>query len=360
MRTRALVGVLVMAFALGMIGLASTASAAGIKDLPDNTPRPMPVGVSLSILDVQGIKENMNTLYATVEFRQTWRDPSLAFNPIKIGTEKIVYTDAEAQQFLDTHWNPHIILTNQISTTGTPQIGVEIHPDGTVNVISTINAGFYIRSDYFDFPFDRQAFPIDIASDRYYRGLLTLTYGTEEKAASVIDRTVHLAQWTLTGLSAEHSTRVGWDGTSFEHLTIAILATRNTLQYAPQLFLPYLFIMISPIIVLLLKVGNVVDKATMLSGAALATIALQFTVATSFPEVVLTDNIVSRMFWLGYAFLLIMLLLVITIYNPTIKFFKDPYLVEEMQAQLNWIPAMIFIVLVIGTILAPVLRQTFS
>jgi hypothetical protein len=346
-------------FSLALI-CSSVSRATSIKEMPENAPRPMPVGVSLSILDVQGIKENLNTLYATVEFHQTWRDPRLAFDPIKLGAEEIVHTDTDAKQFLDTHWNPHIVLTNQISTTGTPEVGVEIRPDGTVSVITTVNAGFYIRSDYFDFPFDRQAFPIDIASDRYYRDLLTLSYGSGGKAASVIDRSVHLAQWTLTGLSPERSTRIGWDGTSFEHLTVKILATRNTLQYAPQIFLPYLFIMISPLIVLMLKVDSVVEKTTMLSGAALATIALQFTVAASFPEVVLTDNIVSRMFWLGYAFLLIMLILVITVYNHTIAWFKDPYVIAEIRAQLNWVPAMIFLVLLIGTILAPVLRHMFA
>jgi hypothetical protein len=66
------------------------------------------------------------------------------------------------------------------------------------------------------------------------------------------------------------------------------------------------------------------------------------------------------MFWLGYAFLLIMLLLVITVYNHTIAWFRDRYVIEEMRAQLNWVPAMIFLVLLIGTILAPVLRHTFA
>lgn len=335
-------------------------AAADLKDMPEETPRPMPVGISLSLLDVQGIKENLNTLFATVEFRQTWVDPRLAFDPIKRGSEQIVYIDKDAMQFLDANWNPHVILTNQVSASGIPKTGVQVRSNGTVVVTSTINGAFYIRSNYFDFPFDRQAFPIDIASDRYNRDLLTLNFGAEEKAASVIDRTVRLTQWTLTGLSPERSTRIGWNGTTFEHLAIRIQATRNTVQYAPQIFLPYLFIMVSPLLVLLLKIDNVVEKATMLSGAALATIALQFAVAASFPEVVLTDNIVSRMFWLGYAFLLIMLLLVITVYNTTMKVFSDPYVTLEMRAQLNWIPAGVFLVLLIGTILAPVLRQIFS
>ena len=339
---------------------ALSAHANAPTEMPENVQQPMPVGVSLAVLDVQGIKENISTLLATVELRQTWSDARLAFDPIKQGADRIIYTDKDAYKFLDEHWYPHIVMTNQISTTGAPVIGVEVHPDGSVVLISTITAGFYIRSEYSDFPFDRQAFPIDIASSRYNRSQLTLSHNSDEKARSVIEHSVHLAQWSLTGLTAERTTRIGWDGTSFEHLSIKILAKRNTLQYAPQIFLPFLFIMIAPLIVVVLKGENLLQKATMLSGAALATIALQFTIAASFPEVVLTDNVVSRMFWLGYVFLLIMLLFVVTIYNTAIKLFTTPHFVEEVCVQLGWIPALIFLVLLLGNVLSPVLRHIFS
>jgi hypothetical protein len=335
-------------------------SASDLTRMPDNAPRPLPVAVSLSILDVQAIKENLNTMFATVELHQSWLDPRLAFDPIKQGSDRLVYTDREALSFLDQHWNPHIVITNLVSTTGTPELGVEVLPDGTVTEIRTINAGFYIRSDYSDFPFDRQSFPIDVASDRYNRGELALLFGSEEKAASAIDRSVHLAQWSLLGLAGERSIRTGWDGTSFEHLSINVLMKRKTLQYAPQIFLPYLFIMMAPLLVLVIKIDDVFQKATLLSGAALATIALQFSVAASFPEVVLTDNIVSRMFWLGYAFLVVMLLLIITVYNTTLNMFKDTHVIKELRFQLHWMPAVIFLVLLVGTILAPILRQTLA
>ncbi len=339
---------------------AFSSRASSLTDIPDDSPRPMPVGVALSVLDVQGVKENLNTMLATVELRQTWQDPRLAFNPVAEGSDRVVYTEYAALKFLDTHWNPHITITNLISTTGTPLTGVEIRPDGLVTEIRTITAGFYIRSDYSDFPFDRQSFPIDIASDRYNRNQLTLVYGADEKAASVIDRSVHLAQWQLIGLRAVHAMRVGWDGTDFEHLSINVLTRRKTLQYAPQIFLPYLFIMMAPLILLINKMDNIVQQATMLSGAALATIALQFSVGASFPDVVLTDNIVSRMFWFAYAFFITMLLLVVTVYNPTVRLSKNRYVVEELRAQLNWMPAVAFLILLIGTILSPVLRQAFS
>ena len=338
---------------------ASASPASDLTQMPENAPRPLPVAISLSILDVQGIKENLNTLFATVELRQTWLDSRLAFDPIKQGLDRQIYTDQEAQSFLDQHWNPHIIITNLIGTTGTPEIGIEVRPDGTVTEIRTITAGFYIHSDYSDFPFDQQSFHIDIASDRYNRDALMLLYGSDEKAVSAIDRSVHLAQWTFLGVDGEHSTSIGWDGTSFEHLTINLQAKRKTLQYAPQIFLPYLFIMMAPLLVLVIKFEDVFQKATLLSGAALATIALQFSVAASFPEVVLTDNIVSRMFWLGYAFLVVMLLLIITVYNTTLNF-RDTHVIKELRVQFNWIPAALFLVLLIGTVLAPVLRQTFS
>lgn len=338
---------------------ASASLASDLTQMPESAPRPLPVAVSLSVLDMQGIRENLNTLFATVELRQTWLDSRLAFDPVKQGMDRQIYTDREAQSFLDQHWNPHIVITNLISTTGTPEIGVEVRPDGTVTEIRTLTAGFYIHSDYSDFPFDQQMFPIDVASDRYNRDALTLLYGSEERAASAIDRSVHLAQWTFHGLVGEHSSSIGWDGTSFEHLTIKLQAKRKTLQYAPQIFLPYLFIMMAPLLVLIIKFEDVFQKATLLSGAALATIALQFSVGASFPEVVLTDNIVSRMFWLGYAFLVVMLSLIITVYNTTLQF-RDTHVIKELRVQLNWIPAALFLVLLIGTVLAPVLRQTFS
>lgn len=338
-----------------------TANASDLHQMPKNTPRPMPVGVALSILDIQDIRENLNTMYATVELRLTWQDPRLAFDPIKQGSNRLEYADQDALRFLDAHWTPRIVMTNQISVTGTPAIGVEVLPDGTVIEVRTVNAGFYIRSDYSDFPFDRQAFPIDIASDRYNRDQLTLQYGAEEAAASTIGRSAQLAQWTLTGLEADHSAPIGWDGTSFEHLGIKLKATRNTLQYAPQIFLPYLFIMLGPVILLVVRADEaVLQKATMLSGATLATIALQFSVGASFPDAVLTDNIVSRMFWLGYAFLVTMLLLVITVHNTTIHLFKDPYVLKELRTHLNWMPVVAFTVLTAGNILAPLLRHAYS
>lgn len=338
---------------------AFVSSAADLTRMPDNAPRPLPVAVSLSVLDIQGIKEDLNTMFATVELHQTWRDSRLAFDPIKQGADRLVYTDQDAISFLNQHWNPHIIITNLISTTGTPEMGVEVRPDGTVSAIRTLNAGFYIHTDYSDFPFDQQSFPIDIASDRYNRDQIALVFGSEERAASTVGRSVHLAQWSLLGLTGERSAAVGWDGASFEHLGINVLAKRKTLQYAPQIFLPYMFIMMAPLLVLVVKIEDAFQKATLLSGAALATIALQFSVAASFPEVVLTDNIVSRMFWLGYAFLAVMLLLIITVYNTTLHF-KDTHLIKELRIQLNWMPALIFLVLLVGTVLAPVLRQTFS
>jgi hypothetical protein len=337
-----------------------TSAASDLTHMPEKTPQPLPVAVSLSILDIQGIRENLNIMAATIQLREIWQDPRLAFDPIREGVDRLIYANQDALLFLEQHWNPRLVIPNLTSTTGTPEVGIVVQPDGTVTEIRTLDGGFSIHSDYSDFPFDQQSFPIDIASDRYDRTKLILLYGADEKASSTISRTVHLAQWSLLGLAGDHYTSAGWDGASYEHLIIHLIVGRKTLQYAPQIFLPYLFIMLAPLLILVIRVDDVFQKATMLSGAALATIALQFSVGTSLPEVVLTDNIVSRMFWFAYGFLVVMLLLSITIYNTTLTLFKDRHLLEELRVQLNWIPAALFLVLLAGTIFAPMFRRKFS
>jgi hypothetical protein len=337
-----------------------SASAPAAPEIPADAPQPLPVGVALSVLDIQGIRENLSTLFATVELRLTWHDSALAFDPLKLGADRLKLVDAEAKKFLDDHWNPQVGIVNLTSTTGAPLLGLQVQSDGTITVVRTIVGGFYARSDFSDFPFDRQAFAFDIASSKYNRDQLSLEFGPAERAESSIDPHVRQPQWKLDDLDAVRSDQRGWDGTSYEHLAIRLLAARNTGQYAPQIFLPYFFIMMAPIIVLVIRTDNLVQKATILSGASLAMLALQFSIATSFPEVVLTDNIISRMLYLGYGFLVTMVVLVITIFNTNLMLIRDPYLSEELRRQLHWVPAAAYLVILIGTILAPILRHSLA
>ncbi len=55
-------------------------------------------------------------------------------------------------------------------------------------------------------------------------------------------------------------------------------------------------------------------------------LAPQFSIAASFPEVVLTANIISRMLYLGYGFLVTMVVLVVTVFNTNLALIRDPYL----------------------------------
>ena len=345
---------------LALVLLLWSTGAGAVPQMPDDAPQPLPVGVALSVLDIQGIRENVSTLFATVELRLTWHDSALAFDPLKLGTERLKLVDAEAKKFLDDHWSPQVNIVNLTSTTGTPALGLQVQSDGTITVVRTIVGGFFARSDFSDFPFDRQAFAIDIASSKYNRDQLSLEFGPAERAASSIDPHVHQPQWTLDNLDSVRSDQRGWDGTSYEHLAIRLLATRNTGQYAPQIFLPYFFIMMAPVIVLVIRTDNLVQKATVLSGASLAMLALQFSIAASFPEVVLTDNIISRMLYLGYGFLVTMVLLVITVFNTNLPIIRDSFLSEELKRQLHWAPAAAYLVLLVGTVLAPIVRHALA
>jgi hypothetical protein len=301
---------------------------------------PLNVGVSMVVHKVSKLNESDGSFNALIDLVLRWNDPSLAYEPVKEGTDRKQFNGSDATAFLSQIWTPGITVANLAGDAELREDGVMVYPDGTINYNQRISGTFRHNYDLSNFPFDKQGLPIELLSGRYDVNKVVFVHDQADVDSSGIRSDgIQLPGWKAKkDLEFNISRELGWDKSYYSKLETIITTKRNSKSHLPGVYFPFTLIMLVPTVLSLWAKGlKFEDSLNAWAGSILTLLALVFTVAIQYP-LLQPDNIFYATFWTGFAFQLIMLLVVGTLYNPAVKYkLGDRYVVEEVSSVLRWI-----------------------
>jgi hypothetical protein len=105
--------------------------------IPENTPRPLKIGVAVFINNITKVNDQAGTFEGSLDLQLRWKNVDLAFNAKKMGTNRLEFEHDSAVQKLASIWTPALTLAN--ATIQSMEQGLFIYADGTV---------VYIRRTY--------------------------------------------------------------------------------------------------------------------------------------------------------------------------------------------------------------------
>ena len=149
--------ILVVVFVAMSIQLVRSAETPALIDRPGSGNGPTQVSVGIWIVDVSSIDSAQQNFTADIAVVLQWKDARLAHT----GTGLAHYA-------LDQVWTPRVAIANETSTVSRkfPE-SVEVEPDGTVIYRQRYVGSFTQSLRLQSFPFDRQAFHIQLVAIRY-------------------------------------------------------------------------------------------------------------------------------------------------------------------------------------------------
>ena len=164
---------------------AATPSAWGDIDRPEQDKGPTRVRMMMYVLDMDDVDSAEQRFTVNVYYEARWRDPRLAHRGSKV---KLLP--------LNKVWHPRLQFVNQQRLWSTlPEI-VEAAPDGEVLYRQRIWGHFSQPLKLRDFPFDHQAFNIQIIATRYRGNEVELVLDPDHKCGIAKDFSV--ADWEVT------------------------------------------------------------------------------------------------------------------------------------------------------------------
>lgn len=145
---------------------------------------PVPVQVSLVVLDVSGIDDTLQQFSANLFVRAEWTDPSQIHDGP--GVRHVP---------LDEVWNPRLEIANELLLRETLPDTVQVSPDGHAVYFQRVVGTLAEAMDLHDFPFDRQTFSVRFAAVGYTAEEVALIVSRDR--AAMLDHDWSVANWTL-------------------------------------------------------------------------------------------------------------------------------------------------------------------
>jgi hypothetical protein len=180
------------------------------------------------------------TFEAEVFLDLVWNDPRLAFDPKKVGVEKEVFLEHEAELELERIWWPDIEFENGQGERDVEGRELVILPDGTVEYSERFHGKFTFDPALRKFPFDRQNFELHVDSFAWdERSLVFVPY--EEKSG--YDESIHTQEWNIVAVQKEvHLKKEVRSPHAFSGATLSIEAERESGYYLWKIVAPVLII----------------------------------------------------------------------------------------------------------------------
>lgn len=311
--------------------------------------KPVKVGVTVLFNSITKINNATNNFEASVDIHLNWVDPSLAFDPITLGTFRQELCEKQAEEKLTKIWNPHVIIDNLEGKPEKERQCLLIYADGTVELIQRVRSLFKASFNLATFPFDTQKLSIKLLSDKYNNNEIQFVQDQKELNYSGLREGLKLYGWNIVRIRYHQMDIRGLNGTFYPEFEARITIQRQPLIYSFD-FAPLLLIVVVPTLVTLYVSAETSARLGYWSGAILALIALSFTLNLRHPALPagsILSQIISIIF--GYEFL--MIILTLTILNPTIgKKVKNPYVIPEMINFLRWSVPICFTALILARV----------
>jgi hypothetical protein len=164
---------------------------------PPEQDGPVVVRAAFELRDIHEINDVVETFDFSGVLTLTWNDPRQAFEPGD-GAEEKVFQGSYQFNELATGWYPQVVLVNEAGSYQKSGIVLRIEPDGTSTLIETITATAETELDMRWFPFDSHRLEAVFAVLGFDRDEILLQAEAVPEG-SLLDSTVRIPQWTITG-----------------------------------------------------------------------------------------------------------------------------------------------------------------
>jgi len=273
--------------------------------LPEEISRPLRAHVSFRLLDVTKIQETSGEVSAIIEIRQAWQDPTLRFDAVKAGRQRLDYAGEDAKARIGEIWTPALITEGQIGEARSSASSISIYSDGRVQLIEQIAGDFRFRTDLSAFPFDTQRVSFSFVSQYHPSDDLVFVVNDSDRAVSSYADRLTISDWTAQSLTFRNESFYGWNARPFSRLSVEIDMSRNWPRYVLRIFVPFVAVLSVSLFILW---GAVSDRPSITYSALLALAALGFTFEASFPGSMSVNSPIALMISIGYFYLIITLL----------------------------------------------------
>lgn len=318
---------------------------------PRGVELPIPVKVSGWIHSITKIDEVEGTFTGEIDVWLRWVDPRLAFDPATTGGfDRLEYGFDEAPAKIAQIWTPLASIAN-LDKGGDEKQALIIEANGHVGLMRKTNGRFKTALEFGRFPFDTQNLTVEIRSPRYGANVVAFSQEPIDRQRSGVNAELLIPNWRM-----EHSigfsvgTRRGWTGRDHSVAYMTIRAHRETAQYFFQLFLPFFTIMMFPPLALWVPKAEVMPRANMAFSGLFSLIAFSYSIFVRYPMLAAVDNVMVSLLWLGYVYLALVLLVIMTVLNPAFTSrFPGKHLWAETVDYLTWAIPLLFVLFMAGT-----------
>lgn len=306
---------------------------------PSNIQLPIRISTAIIFEDISSIDERLEQFTAGIKLRLNWNDPRLAFDRLRIGTDRIEFGNESARRKLETIWTPKIKVDNLVGDPTREEPGLFIFSDGSVIYTQRLQGVFDTKFDLSRFPFDIQKLEIVLTSPEYSVGQVLLVHKDVDRAFSGVQQGVGLPNWlfhwSFSDLNFIASQFRGWNEGIFSQITAQVTAKRSAIQYLPSLFIPLFVILFLPLLALWIDT-DLSERINWILTGLFSLIALYFSTVLQYPALDV-GSAINQLFWVGYVLQWSVLLIILIFFNKDIAYkLFDRYVIDEFIAFLLW------------------------
>jgi hypothetical protein len=225
----------------------ANAAEAQVFTTPPLTNQPTEVHIAVTLEEITDIDEAANTFGLKGYLQLVWRDPRLAFDPIKMGVVGETYLEKNAQEKLDQIWWPDVKFSNETEPRRISNEELIISSDGSVEYRERFRATMASNYDMRKFSFDTQKLTVKIKSFAWTDRVLV--FRVESDVLSLAPQ-FRIPGWTFVGFNEE----IRESRESGEHESFSLFTGSIEMKREPGFFL---FKFIVPLTVVMLLITSV-------------------------------------------------------------------------------------------------------
>ena len=327
------------------------ADAAPLVAVPTGKGLPVVVRAALFFNQIQAFNDNQNTFEATTDLRLSWFDLRLRY-PAEEGLNGYKeYRVSAAEAELAKMWTPRIRLVNRVGEPTFSERRLRIFPDGRVETIARTTATYKVPVDLSRFPFDHQSLLIELVVQEDTIETVDLDFSSEDVAFSRVASSVEMDGWTPGLVNLKRELVAGWNGDRYARVLAALDVRRVASSTIATIFIPLFASLLIPFLATWMNRAvddgfevEAFELANVIIGGLFAVIALAFTISSAYPNLVSSDNTVSRLLGLNYVALAVGLVITVVFYRYRMpaRWF-GAYVQEQMFTFLSWAFPLMFI-----------------
>jgi len=271
--------ILVVVLVAMSIQLARGADAPAVIDRPGSGNGPTKVSTGIWIVDITAIDSAQQNFTADIAVVLQWKDARLAHT----GTGLAHYA-------LDQIWTPRVAIANETSSVSRkfPE-SVEVEPDGTVIYRQRYVGSFTQSLRLQSFPFDRQAFHIQLVAIRYRPNEVQFVPDQDWidhglKQAGGIAPSITLPDWTIENWNTKSLGYALAPGFEYSGYAFEFTASRIVEHYVLKVILPLVLIVMMSWAVFWIDPVNASSQISIAMTSMLTLIAYRFAVDSQLPR----------------------------------------------------------------------------